>query len=234
MGQRDRLFSILSLVMLGLTIITILCYILIAINPYFPFNPFPPTREPIFVVATNTPTPTLVRSPVATWTPTNTPTITPTPPATFTPTPTRTPPPPTPITPSATPTPTETPTPRVTRSPWPFTYELTYETPVYGCNWMGVAGTVIDIDGEDLRGYPIHIWGGGIDVVVNSGDKQNYGDSGWEQFFLSYPQELNGVFRVQIHDKNNPNHPPVSPEIVLNFPGFCSKSLANIVFTKNH
>jgi hypothetical protein len=85
-----------------------------------------------------------------------------------------------------------------------------------------------------LVGYPIHIWGGGIDVVVTSGDKQNYGDAGWEQFFLNNPQELRGVFRVQIHDKNNPNHPPVSQEIVLNFPGYCSQSLARITFTKNH
>jgi hypothetical protein len=231
MRSKDRLFNVLSLVILALTFITVLCYILIAVNPYLPINPFPPPPRQIAVVATNTPTPTPGRSPVATWTPTNTPTITPTPPATFTPTATRTP---TPITPSPTRTNTPTPTPRVTRSPWPFTYEITYETPVYGCNWLGVGGTVVDIDGNELRGYPIHIWGGGIDVVVTSGDNQRYGDAGWEQFFLPYPQELRDVFRVQIHDKNNPNHPPVSQEIVLNFPGFCSQSLARIVFTKNH
>ncbi len=234
MRQRDRLFNTLSLVMLGLTVITVLCYILIAINPYLPFNPFPPPPKVIAVVATNTPTPTPKHSPIPTWTPTSTPTVTPTPPPTFTPTPTRTPPPPTPITPSATPTFTPSPTPRVTRSPWPFTYELTYETPLYGCNWMGIGGTVQDIDGNPLRGYPIHIWGGGIDVVVNSGDNQRYGDAGWEQYLMPYPQELNGIFRVQIHAKDNPNHPPISEEIVLNFPGYCSKSLAMIVFTKNH
>jgi len=234
MRQRDRLFNTLSLVMLGLTVITVLCYILIAINPYLPFNPFPPPPKVIAVVATNTPTPTPKHSPIPTWTPTSTPTVTPTPPRTFTPTPTRTPPPPTPITPSATPTFTPSPTPRVTRSPWPFTYELTYETPLYGCNWMGIGGTVQDIDGNPLRGYPIHIWGGGIDVVVNSGDNQRYGDAGWEQYLMPYPQELNGIFRVQIHAKDNPNHPPISEEIVLNFPGYCSKSLAMIVFTKNH
>ncbi len=231
MGSRDRLFNVLSLVMLALTLITVLCYIMIAINPYLPFNPFPPPPRQIAVVATNTPSPTPESLPIATWTPTPTPTITPTPPATFTPTPTR---PPTPITPSATPTNTPTPTPRVTRSPWPFTYEIVYETPLYGCNWLGIAGTVVDIDGNHLRGYPIHVWGGGIDVVVNSGDKQNYGDSGWEQFLLNNPQELRGVFRVQIHDKNNPNHLPVSQEIALDFSGLCSQSLAVITFTKNH
>jgi hypothetical protein len=99
---------------------------------------------------------------------------------------------------------------------------------------MGVAGTVQDIDGNPLTGYPIHIWGGGIDTVVNSGSKQMYGDAGWEQFFNNKPQEVRGVFRVQIHSRDNPNHPPISSEIVLDFPGFCSQSLARIVFIKNH
>jgi len=122
----------------------------------------------------------------------------------------------------------------VTRSPRPFTYEIKYDTPLYGCNWLGVAGAVVDIDGNHLIGYPIHVWGGGIDVVVTSGGNQRYGDSGWEQFFLNNPQELRGVFRVQIHARDNPNHPPVSDEIVLNFSGLCSQSLAYITFTKNH
>jgi hypothetical protein len=43
-----------------------------------------------------------------------------------------------------------------------------------------------------------------------------------------------GIFRVQIHARDNPDHPPVSEEIVLNFEGFCSKSLALINFVKNH
>lgn len=228
MADRDRLFNLLSLVMLGLTVITLLCYISIAINPFLPFNPFPPDRVGAFVVATETPLPTV---PPATWTPTATPTITPTPPPSFTPTITPTP---EPTSPPPTRTPTPTVTPRVTRSPYPFTYELTYETPLYGCSWMGVAGTVQDIDGNPLIGYPIHVWGGGIDTVVNSGSKQMYGDAGWEQFFNNQPQELKGVFRVQIHSRDNPNHPPISQEIVLDFPGFCSQSLARIVFIKNH
>ena len=230
MGNRGRLFNTLSLVMLGLTGITLLCYILIAVNPYLPINPFPPAPREVAVVATHTPSPTPEATIIATWTPTLTPTVTPTPPATFTRTPTNTP---TPITPSPTATATATPTPRVTRSPWPFTYELEYKTPEYGCSWLGVGGTVQNIDGDHLSGYPIHVWGGGIDVVVNSGDKQIYGDSGWEQFFLGEPQELNGVFRVRIHSKYAP-HDPISEEIILNFPGYCSKSLALVTFTLNH
>ena len=230
MRKRDRLFSIVSVVMLGLTIITVLCYILIAINPFLGINPFPPDRDR-FLVASLTPVPTAIRELAATWTPTATPTVTPTPPPSFTPTVTSTP---EPLQPTATFIPTRTPTPRVTRSPWPFTYEVDYQTPLHGCAWMGVAGTVEDLDGNPLIGYPIHVWGGGLDLVVNSGDSQMYGDSGWEQFFTDRPMNVNGVFRVQIHSRDNPNHPPISGEIILNFPGYCSKSLAQITLINNH
>jgi hypothetical protein len=232
MTRQDRLFSLLSLVMLGLTLLIVVYYIIIAVNPMTGLNPFPPDpAEAGWIVATGTPTTTPTETPVPTWTPTNTPTITPTPPPSFTPTITPTP---EPTTPPPTPVPTATPTPRVTRSPYPFTYEISYETPYYGCAWMGVAGTVQDIDGNPLTGYPIHVWGGGIDTVVTSGDKQMYGNSGWEQFFNNAPMDAQGVFRVQIHARDNPNHPPISEEIVLNFDGFCSNSLALINFVKNH
>ncbi len=195
--QRDRLFNLLSLVMLGMTLLVIGYYILIAMNPYTPLNPFPPAQRTLAVVATLTPTVTPPRKEAATWTP------------------------------------TATPTPRVTRSPYPFTYELVYETPYYGCSWLGTGGNVQDLDGNALTDYRVHVWGGGIDVVIISGSKQIYGDSGWEQFFLNQPVEMNGVFRVQLHSKYEP-YTPVSEEIVLNFPGLCSKSLAHIIFTQNH
>lgn len=230
MAQREATLNVVSLVVLGLTILTVICYLAIAINPYLPINPFPPGPNRV-LVATVTPTSTPTDEPLATWTATATPTITPTPPPSFTPTITPTP---EPTTPPPTAKPTATPTPRVTRSPYPFTYELEYETPYYGCAWMGVAGTVQDIDGNPLRGYPIHVWGGGIDTVVTSGDRPVYGDAGWEQFFDSSPRTVQGAFRVQIHAKDDPNHPPVSAEIVLNFEGLCSTSLAHIVFIKNH
>lgn len=230
MGQREQLFNILSVVMLGLTLLVIIYYIIIALNPYTVLNPFQPDKRIIAVVATATATPLPPNSGLPTWTPTTTPTITPTPPPSFTPTTTLTPTP----RPSPTPTPLPpTPTPRMTRSANPFTYELNYETPYYGCSWMGVAGIVENIDGEALKDYPIHVWGGGIDVVVNSGSKLSYGDSGWEQFFNNQPMEVNGVFRVQIHSPYG-DHPPISEEIVLNFEESCAKSLAYITFTQNH
>jgi len=231
--RRDRLFNILSLGMLGLTVLLLLYYILLAVNPQSALNPFPPIARRMQIIATPTPLATPTRESAATWTPTTTPTITPTPPPSFTPTIT---PSPTPVPPTRTPIPptvTPTPTPRVTRSPYPYSYELQYETPLYGCSWMGVAGIVQNLDGEALKGYPIHVWGGGIDQVVNSGDKQMYGDAGWEQFLFNQPVEMRGIFRVQLHSPYDP-HPPISAEIVLDFQGFCSQSMAYIIFTQNH
>ncbi len=227
MGKRDRLFNMLTIVMLGLTVLTLACYLIIAINPNIPLNPFPPgTQVALLVLPSATPTPEGQNAP-PTWTPTATPTITPTPPPTFTPTSTSTP------EPTGTPKPTKTPTPRVTRSSYPFTAELTYETPYYGCNWAGVAGLVQDLDGNPLTGYVVRVSGGGLDKAIEAGEFQMYGDSGWEQFFNNYPIEVEGEYRVQLHDKNPP-HGPVSDVITLDFQGFCSKSMAFVVFTQNH
>ncbi len=235
MEGRDQIFNTLTMVMLALTAMTLICYIAIAINPYFPLNPFPPPTQ-VAQAISPTPKPTATqRNAPPTWTPTATPTNTPTPPATFSPTPTQVPsatPTDTPKPPTPTNTLTPSPTPRVTRSPHPFTYELTYETPYYGCEWTGVAGVVQDLDGNALEGYPVHIWGGPLDVVVHSGSKQMYGDSGWEQFINNQPMEMRGIFRVQLHSPEDST--PISEEIILDFEGYCSGAMAFIVFIKNH
>ncbi len=239
MGKGGRFFDILSIMMLGLTILTIGCYTALAINPYLPINPFPPPTPITLLVL---PGPEEVAGEVVTPTPSGPvmpPTWTPTP--TFTPRPTLAPS----FTPTVTPTPgptrvfptrtsTPTPTPLVTRSPYAFTAAVSYETPYYGCNWAGVGGIVQDLDGKPLADYPIHVWGGGIDVVILSGSNTRYGVAGWEQFFNDHPIDAQGIYQVQLHDKNSSNPQPISPKITLNFEALCSKSLASVVFIKNH
>ncbi len=227
MRRRDRLFNILTLVFLGMTVLVIAYYGVIVARPQSPLNPFPPaTRVALVQVVTETPTPE-GRSLPPTWTPTATATPTPPRPPTFTPTPTRTP------TPTGTPTPSPTPTLLATRSPFPFTYEISYETPYYGCNWAGVAGFVQDLEGNPLEGYAVRIWGGGLDEVVTSGSFSMYGTSGWEQFVNDHPINVSDVYHVQLYDRNPP-HAPVSPVIKPVFENYCSRSMAFIVFTKNH
>ncbi len=233
-GRRDQLFNVLTLAMLGLTVATIGYYILIVINPLTALNPFPP-QTPIALLTLSDPAPIAAPQGTdapSTWTPTSTATVTPTPLPTFTPT--RTPSPTPTRTPRPSATPTSMPTPRATRSPYPFTYELDYQTPYYGlCDWAGVAGIVQDLDGNPLLGYTVHVWGGGLDRAIQSGDFPMYGDSGWEQFFNNYSIRVSGEYKVQLHDKNPP-HAVLSEVITLNFEGYCSQSLAYIVFIRNH
>ncbi|MBN1260480.1 MAG: hypothetical protein JXB35_07350 [Anaerolineae bacterium] len=229
METRDRIFNVLTLVMLALTVVILAYYILIAINPATSLNPFPPGPRVALLILPS-PTPTLDRENAPpTWTPTSTPTVTPTPPPTFTPTATPT------RGPTFTPAPprvTETPTPRVTRSPYPFTYEVAYQTPFHGCNWAGVAGLVQDLDGNPLTGYAVRVWGGGLDRAPISGQAPMYGESGWEQFLNDHPIDVKGEFQVELHDKVTGAR--VSEVITLNFEPFCSQSMAFIVFTRNH
>ncbi len=114
MGRRERLFNVLTLIMLGLTVLTLAYYIFILLNPTTPLNPFPPAeRVALLIFPTATPLPIGLAAP-PTWTPTTTPTATPTPPSTFTPTATPTP---TPTYPPSTPRPTQNPPPPGTPSP---------------------------------------------------------------------------------------------------------------------
>jgi hypothetical protein len=113
----------------------------------------PPTHTPVSEENTATPVP------INTLRPTLTPSITPTFPP---PTPTKTPTP----TPTDTPTPGPSPTVTSTRSPFPFTKDIV--SPQYlqnfanaaGCNWMGIAGEVFDLQGNPVPfgEYRVHKW----------------------------------------------------------------------------
>jgi len=220
------LLNILTTVVLVATVVLVVFYGLIAVDVVNPLRPPVPPTLAVFY------TPTLAKpTGIPTWTPTPTGTATPTPGPTKTRTPT--------LTPSITPTfpPTATPTPRVTRSPWPFTAETRLQSPQYGCSWTGVAGIVQDLDGNPLKGYPVHVWGAGVDVVVTSGADARFNtiygsQAAWEQFFDGNPKSME--VRVQLHDPYRADHPPISEEVVLSFPGYCGAGLGYVVFTENH
>ncbi|NLE43176.1 MAG: hypothetical protein GX620_00535 [Chloroflexi bacterium] len=227
-----RIFNVLTVATLIATVILIGFYGLVGVRA------IDLTYErPLPTLAVLPDTPTAAPTEIATWTPTPTGTTTSTPGPTRTRTPTRTRMPT--LTPSVTPTfpPTASPTPRVTRSAWPFTAEVRMITPQYGCNWTGVAGYVQDLDGNPLQGYPVHIWGAGLDVVVTSGSDARFNtiygsQAAFEQFFDGAPKSME--VRVQLHDPYRSDHPPISEELVVNFLGFCGAALGQVVFTQNH
>jgi len=225
-SKRAVLLNLLTGVVLLATVFLVVFYGLVAVNVVNPFGePVPPTLAVFQTPTAQGPTQ------IPTWTATSTSTITPTPGPTRTRTPT--------LTPSITPTfpPTATPTPRVTRSAWSFTAETKMQSPQYGCSWTGVAGYVQDLDGNPLKGYPVHVWGAGIDVVVTSGADARYNtiygsQAAWEQFFDGSPKSMQ--VKVQLHDPYRSDHLPISDEVLLDFPGYCSGALGFVVFTENH
>jgi hypothetical protein len=183
-----------------------------------------PTEKPIGnIPATNTPLP---RMDTPTPAPINTlqPTLTPSPSSTLPPaTPTKTPTP----TPTDTATPGPSPTVTTTRSPFPFTKDLA--SPQYlqnyannaGCDWMGIAGIVLDLNGNPVPNgeYRVHVWDSGIDERVVVGNAPAYGPSGYEQFLYNQPrfqehnvqlETINGtavsqVYRIQTRTSCNQN-----------------------------
>lgn len=79
----------------------------------------------------------------------------------------------------------------------PFPFAKTTASPYYlqnfannaGCNWLGMAGEVLDAMGQPVPPdtYRVHVWGGGIDNRVLVGSAPDYGPTGWEQFLFSEP-----------------------------------------------
>ncbi|MGD2104279.1 MAG: hypothetical protein PVJ55_04075 [Anaerolineae bacterium] len=239
-NDRAALLNRLTVAVLVATLGLAGFYLLVAVGVFEVFPPPTPMKTPEPPTSTSTPE----WDEIATWTPTAIPTETPTALPSDTPAPTLTPSstptlPPTPtFPPTATTPPTASPTPRATRSARPFTYDVTLKAPQYGgCSWSGVAGEVVDLDGNPLQGYLVHVWGAGIDEVLASGVNQHhntvYGSqAAWEQFFAPNPKVME--VHVQLHDPYGEDHLPISDEIVIDFPGYCGGALGYVTFTKNH
>ena len=184
----------------------------------------PPTSTPIPQQASPTPVP------INTLRPTTEPSITPTFPP---PTPTRTPTP----TPTDTPTPGPSPTATNTRSPFPFTKDTV--SPQYlqnfanqaGCNWLGIAGEVIDINGNPVPygEYRVHIWESGIDARVIVGDAPAYGPSGYEQYLFDAPRVQDQNIQLE-----TANGTAVSQVYRVQTRASCNQNLLFFVFQQNH
>jgi hypothetical protein len=237
-------FLVLSVIVSGWVVV-------IAVNPYGSLNPFPPTPEnlgrptPVVLAPTATSTKelaTLTReadtntplpSPEVTPTDTNTPVPLPTlgeqsestPPAIQTLTLT--------VVMSPTATASVTPRPSPTRSVFTYTASITYQVhPVQVCDWMGVAGTVTDLQGKPALGAFVHVWGlDNVDQIVAAGDSPNYGASGWEVRLAR--AQIIGVWNVQLIASRE-TIMPLSDSYTISMPGDCKKNLARVNFQQNH
>jgi hypothetical protein len=195
------LLNLLTFFVLLATLAAGLVLVVVFINPYLPFNPFPPPTLPAtlgYPTATNTPANYLP----STWTPT----------VSVTPTPTET------AIPS--PVPTETATPTLGT---PGTQELTGTLPPYdfqvdepiymqnsfintlGCNWMGVGGQVFDMDGGPVRLQSVHMEGqlGGMPIALTTltGTAGVLGESGYIFDLATHPIASSQTLWIQLVDE---------------------------------
>ncbi len=191
----------------------------------------PPPIVPTFTPVTRPPT--LTPSPTNTLRPTNTPSVTPIFPTS---TPSRTPTATATITPTATPI-GPTPTASATRSAFIFT--KTDNSPFYlqnyantaGCDWMGIAGEVLDINRNPVPAgsYVVHVWGSGIDARITVGTAPDYSPSGWEQFLFNSPVIRD--YNVQLETASGT---AVSQQYRVQSRASCNENLIRFDFVQNH
>lgn len=225
-----QVWDILSIGVLLITACIGLYYLLIFVNPNLAINPFSPQRLQARLVPTPTITPI---SMPPTWTPSATPYIPPTdtPRPTFTPFAT--------VTPFSLVPPTRTPLPTSTPKA-PYSAKVEYISsgkyrPEFGCNWLGVAGIVLDKNNAPLLYAQIllvgMIRGESINSITVSGTvPQIYGTSGFEFQLGSEPATTTGALYLQLRDQAGVR---LSENIYINTYNDCSKNMVFVTFREN-
>ncbi len=199
--------------------------------PQMPYNPFPPPTLPVRMEL-NTPTPTASNVLPPTWTPT----------PTLTPTNTQTP------APTATPFPTSSPIPEGEEGSRPsngYPFVMAEGSPQYleniyhpdlGCEWLGIAGQVLDINGAPFKQQLIEVGGvlGGRNIgtptlLLSSGMAPSYGESGFEFVLAEEPIASNETVWIQLVDQQLL---PLSEKYYINTSDSCSQNLILINFRR--
>ena len=192
-------------------------------------NPLAPTWTPSSEGALATSTRKPFATQAATIVPTDAPLL---PTKTPTPTPTSTPT----ETPTATPT-GPTPIPSPTRSQYEFTKSDV--SPLYlqnyangaGCDWMGLAGEVLDLNRQPVINgrYQVHVWESGVDERAMVGGAPAYSPSGWEQFVNNQP--VIATYNVQLETTSGT---AVSQVYSIQTRDSCNQNLVRVDFIQNH
>ena len=226
-NQGTMVLNILTILVLLTTLCVGGIFLMIFLNPQSSLNPFPPPTIPSLIpTATVIPTSSVKLPP--TWTPT--------------------PPPP----PTNTPEPTYTltseigqPTAENTRDPaegMPFVmqdgnpqYIPNIYHPDAGCNWMGVGGQVIGLDGGAVLYLSIKLDGSlngeAIEIITISGTAPQYGTAGYEFKLSDQPVDSTQILSVQLLDQADL---PLSERYYFDTFNDCDKNLILINFKQIH
>ncbi|MCB9444316.1 MAG: hypothetical protein H6669_08780 [Ardenticatenaceae bacterium] len=100
-----------------------------------------------------------------------------------------------------------------------------------GCDWLGVAGEVLDIDKNPVpaESYRVHVWGSGIDMRVTVGTASAYSPSGWELFLFDSPVVRD--YEIQLEASNGT---AVSPIYAFQTKASCNENLVRFDFIQNY
>lgn len=238
-ASRLELWDMLSILMLLLTLCVGVYFIMIFVSPNSRFNPFPPNRVDPNAPPTSTITPIVL---AATWTVTpinvtETPTLLPT--ITLQPSPTSfslIPP---------TDTPTVTPTPKAPYSATINVLQSDVAIPhlqPLGCNWQGVAGSVVDSNNADVVGLAVRLVGtlNGKSIGPNgnlttvSGTSPDYGRSGFEFMLGTVPVSSKHTLYLQLLDTSGVQAGlPLSDNVYIDTFNDCKKNLILVRFKKH-
>ncbi|MEN8173518.1 MAG: hypothetical protein ABFS03_11650 [Chloroflexota bacterium] len=216
-------FVVLTAICVGAVFLTIF------LNPQSGINPFPPPTMPARAID-NTATPTPLPLMPPTWTPGPSPTTEPT--KTLAPLPT--------IAPLNEPTATPD---EAASQPGDMPFVLHDGNPQYipnlyhadlGCNWMGVGGQILSLNGAPVTGVVLKIGGKldgkAVDIVTISGTATQYGPAGYEfdlTEIVSSATASKGSMWVQMLDQAGL---PMSDQIYFDSFEDCEKSTIIIYF----
>lgn len=225
-----QVWDILSIGVLLITACIGLYYLLVFLSPDIAINPFSPQKAHAGLVPTSTITPI---SMPPTWTPSATPYI----PPTDTPRPT--------FTPIYTPTifsfATATNTPKPSATPKaPYSAKVDYIAsskyrPEFACNWVGVAGIVLDKNSAHhiyVQVLLIGTFNGQTinNITVSGTAPQYYGASGFEFQLGDAPMDSTKTLYLQLRDQGGV---PLSENIYINTYNDCNKNMVFITFREN-
>lgn len=229
---QDLILNIFTGLIVVLIVVTIALQVTIYLNPNVIFNPLPPYALPEALVLENPPQPILTLDLIPTATselvlaPTETPMPTATERGTFS---------------NGTPVPEVTSVPP-TETPFSGYYafvlqndinaiESTLFKPNYGCNWIGVAGQVFDLQGRPVMG--VRVWlrgtfnGERVDMLSLTLESSPYGPSGFEFTLGDKPLNSTGQLSIQLLDQANI---PISDRVYFDTFEDCQKNLILINF----
>jgi hypothetical protein len=228
-GRRLSVVDLLTLGVVGLTLLVGAWVLVVMRDPYGSFNPMPPPPPPTEVTVVPYQPPGETQLPSFAMVPTSSATATLTQQAIDTIVPPAIPT----YTPSATATLRWTPTPSHTPAAYAYTLEgeavgYMQNTGENGCAWQSIAGRVLDLNREPVPGLLVHISGAGVDEMVVTGSQSDFGPGGYELPLGTALQR--GQYVVQLIGQDGAT---LSDEVLVETIDRCEQNIALVNFVQN-